>query len=156
MEAVSRETLEQFIIRAKRSTYVGDGRAILPYRLGSHDLQFREDDLIYHDSYLGESDFIGQELVYYRMKPVWGMNYFGAILKPDKITSAQAGVMIKRSLSHMYAEGRFLGSFEHREGNLRYIDSNDGDMCSFRGREQIYAGDELVYELVYHGGILRE
>ncbi len=156
MESVSRETLEQFIVRAKRSTYVGDGREILPYRLGSHDLQFRENDLIYHDSYLGESDFIGQELVYYRMKPVWGMNYFGYILKPDKITSAQAGMMIKKSLSHMYAEGRFLGGFEHREGNLRYIDTNDGSMRSFRGREQIYAGDELVYELVYHGGFVRE
>lgn len=63
--------------------------------------------------------------------------------------------MIMKSLSRMYLEGRFLGGFEHREGLLRYIDQNEGDMPSFQGREQIFHGDDLVYELVYHGGVLR-
>jgi len=63
--------LEQFIIRAKQTTYVGDGKRILPYRLGSHDLQFVDGDWVYHDSYLGDSDFIGEEIVYYRLKAVW-------------------------------------------------------------------------------------
>ena len=88
MERFVVETLEQFIILAKRSTYAGGGKKLLPYRLGSHDLQFAEGDWAYHDSYFGESDFIGQEIVYYQMEPVWGMKYFGTILKPDKITSA--------------------------------------------------------------------
>jgi hypothetical protein len=64
------ETLEQFIIRAKQHTYAGGGKKLLPYRLGSKDLQFAEGDWAYHDSYLGESDFIGQEIVYYQMEPV--------------------------------------------------------------------------------------
>ena len=50
-------TLHAFIIRAKAATYVGSGQKLLPYRLGSHDLQFSEGDWAYHDSYLGESDF---------------------------------------------------------------------------------------------------
>ncbi|HLI90766.1 MAG TPA: DUF5680 domain-containing protein, partial [Ktedonobacteraceae bacterium] len=75
-----------------------------PYRLGSKDLQFSEHDWAYHDSYPGESDFIGQEIVYYRVKPVWGMNYFGVILQPDKITSAQAGEMVRKSPSRMHQE----------------------------------------------------
>jgi hypothetical protein len=150
------ETLEQFIVRAKRNTYVGSAKALLSYRPGSKDLQFMEGDWAYHDSYFGESNFIGQEIVYYRMKPVWGMNYFGVILKPDKITSAQTGEMIRKSLSRMYLEGRFLGEFEHRDGALRYVDQNDGDMRAFRGREQIFRDDEVVYELLYHGGLLRD
>ena len=146
--------LEQFIIRAKQATYVGNGQKLLPYRLGSKDLQFKDGDFVYHDSYLGESDFIGQEIVYYRMQPVWGQNYFGWILQPDKITSAQAGQMIKKSLSHLYNEGRFLGGFEYNDNTLRYVDTNAGNTSSFRGTEYIYQGEELVYELAYHGGLL--
>jgi hypothetical protein len=61
-----------------------------------------------------------------------------------------------QSLSRMYREGRFLGGFEHREGRLRYVDRNEGDVHSFQGREQIFHDDDLVYELLYHGGALRD
>jgi hypothetical protein len=36
--------LHAFIIRAKAATYVGSGQHLLPYRLGSHDLQFVNGD----------------------------------------------------------------------------------------------------------------
>ena len=156
METVQLEVLEQFIVGAKQATYVGGGKKLLPYRLGSKDLQFGEGDWIYHDSYLGESNFIGQEIVYYRLQPVWGMNYFGRILRLDRITSPQAGEMIMKSLSRLYAEGRFLGRFEYTEGELKYVDNNAGDVSAFRGREWIYRNDELVHELDYHGGLLQE
>ena len=83
------------------------------------------------------------------------MNYFGVILKPEQITSAQAGAMIKKSLTRLYAEGRFLGRFAHQEGLLTYSDENEGDVSRFRGREHISRDGEVVYELVYHGGVLR-
>jgi hypothetical protein len=81
------DTLHTFIIRAKAATYVGSGQKLLPYRLGSRDLQFSEGDWAYHDSYLGESDFIGEEIIYFQRQVVWGMNYFGYILQPDQISS---------------------------------------------------------------------
>jgi hypothetical protein len=156
MESLTQETLEQWIVRAKQSTYVGGSSKLLPYRLGSKDLQCAQGDWAYHDSYLGESDFIGQEIVYYQRKPVWGMNYFGVIRRPDLITSSQAGQMIMKSLSRMYSQGRFLGGFEHQEGSLRYVDQNTGDVRSFQGREYIALADEVVYELLYHGGLLHD
>jgi hypothetical protein len=149
------EELNAFIVNAKRATYVGSGQKLLPYRLGSHDLQFFDGKWAYHDSYLGENDFIGEEAVYYQGQVVWAMNYFGRILNPSAITSAQAGQMIKVSLTQMYAEGRFLGGFRHSEGDLTYMDTSMGDMASFTGREWISRGDEVVYELVYHGGLVR-
>lgn len=154
MDASLMDQLHTFIIRAKQTTYVGGGRKLLPYRLGSHDLQFIEGDWAYHDSYLGESDFIGEEAVYYKQKVVWAMNYFGRILVPDKITSAEAGVMIKISLTRMYAEGRFLGGFVHSEGDMTYVDASEGDLTHFTGREYIRKGGDVVYELVYHGGLV--
>ena len=90
------------------------------------------------------------------MKPVWGRNYFGVIIRPDTITSSQAGQMIMKSLSRLYTEGRFLGGFAHQEGSLRYVDQNTGDVRSFQGREYISLADEVVYELLYHGGLLQD
>jgi len=98
MQPISIQDLINFILLAKQATYVGGGNKLLPYRLGSHDLQFFKDDWASHDSYLGESDFIGKEIVYYYAKVVWGMNYYGRIFHPEKITSAQAGAIIQQSL----------------------------------------------------------
>jgi hypothetical protein len=151
----SLHTLQSFIVRAKQATYAGGGHELLPYRLGSHDLQFIEGDWAYHDSYLGESDFIGQEVVYYQRSVLWAMNYFGRILKPERVTAAQTGAMIQASLSKLYAEGRFLGGFEHRAGELVYVDINEGDVRYFTGREWIERQAERVYELVYHGGLVK-
>jgi hypothetical protein len=155
METAMTRDLEQFIVRAKQATYVGGGKKLLPYRLGSRDLQYDEGDWVYHDSYLGESNFIGQELVYYRREPIWGMNYFGHILKPDRITAAQAGQVIMVSLGRLYQEGRFLGGFAHVVDRFRYVDTNDGDVRCFTGKEHITEDDQVVYELVYHGGEIR-
>jgi hypothetical protein len=155
MEKEQIDALNQFIVSAKRVTYVGGGAKLLPYRLGSKDLQFRDGDWAYHDSYFGESDFLGQEIVYYQTKAVWGMNYYGRLLRPDLATAAQMGGMIMTSLTKMYAENRFLGGFEHIEGDLRYVDSNEGDVAAFTGTELIYLHGELVYRLVYHGGLIR-
>jgi len=153
----SLQELDAFIVKAKAATYVGDGQKAQPCRLGSHDLKFEEGSFSYLDSYFGGSDFIGQEVVYYEDKPVWAMNYYGQILEPDLITAAEAGKMIKESLSKMYAEeGRFLGGFEHAAGNLHYTDTSQGEVSSFTGKEWIDREDVKVYELDYHGGLIKD
>ena len=150
------QELNAFIVRAKAATYVGDGEQVTPCRLGSHDLRFSDGDWTYHDSYFGGADFIGEEVVYFAEKPVWAMNYYGRILRDELLSAAEAGQMIKASLSRMYQQGRFLGGFEHTENNLTYVDTSEGEADSFRGRELIRRGEEVAYELVYHGGIIRE
>jgi hypothetical protein len=148
--------LHAFIVRAKAATYVGDGEPVTPCRTGSHDLRFTDGEWSYHDSYFGGTDFIGEEVVYFAEKPVWAMNYYGCILRDDLLTAAQAGQMIKASLSRMYSEGRFLGGFEHGENDLTYIDASEGSAEYFHGHEIIRRGQEIAYELRYHGGMIRE
>ena len=148
--------LNAFIVRAKAVTYVGDGEPASPCRLGSHDLRFTDGPWTYHDSYFGGSDFIGEEVVYFGEQPVWAMNYYGRILRDELITGAQAGQMIKVSLSRMYEEGRFLGGFEYREGDLTYIDASEGELYCFHGHELIRRGEETAYELDYHGGLIKD
>ena len=147
--------LHAFIIRAKAATYVGGGIKISPCRPASHDLQFVDGDWSYLDSYFGGTDFIGEEAVWCSGEPVWAMNYFGYILRPELITPSQAGQMIKASLSRMYAENRFLGGYRYSEGVFTYFDSSDGELERFTGREWIERDGLKVYELVYHGGLIK-
>jgi hypothetical protein len=155
MNSVLLDTLHVFIVRAKAATYAGSGQKLLSYRLGSHDLQFFDGDWAYHDSYLGESDFIGEEIVYYQRQVVWGMNYFGYILQPDRISSAQAGHVIKTSLTRLYQAGRFLGGCEHTVDDFHYVDTSEGDVRLFHGKERIEREGQIVYELLYHGGLVK-
>jgi len=148
------QSLYNFIVRAKAATYVGEGQPAPACRPGSHDLKFKDGDWAYLDSYFGGRDFIGQEVVYFQGKPVWAMNYYGHILRPDLINPAQAGQVIKASLSKMYSEGRFLGGFEYRHEDFVYIDSSEGSVTSLRGREYISRHGETGYELFYHGGLI--
>jgi len=150
------KALHDFVVRAKQATYVGGGRALLPYRLGSHDLQFCEADWSYHDSYFGGSDFLGQEIVYWQGQAVWGMNYFGRILQPDHITAAQAGQVIKHCLSRLYQHGRFLGGYTDALSDFGYIDTNDGDVSHFQGKERIERSGQELYCLLYHGGLIQD
>lgn len=148
--------LHTFIVRAKLATYVGSGSKLVPYRLGSRDLQYADGPWAYHDSYVGERDFSGQEVVYYQHRVAWAMSYFGRIVQPEKITSAQAGSVIQQSLSQLYRQGRFLGGWEYHLGNLHYVDTNEGHVEYFTGREWIDQDGDTVYELVYHGGLIKE
>ena len=147
--------LHDFIVRAKSASYVGDGKTIAPCRIASHDLAYQEGSFSYLDSYFGGWDFIGEEVVYFDNEPVWAMNYYGRVLHPELITAAQAGQVIKASLSRMYKEGRFLGGFSYTHEGFGYEDTSQGEFTSFSGREWISAEDLTVYELLYHGGLIK-
>jgi hypothetical protein len=153
----SLQQLNSFIVQAKAATYVGDGKKIPSCRPGSHDLEFHEGPFSYLDSYFGGTDFLGQEVVYYKDKPVWAMNYYGRILEPELITAAEAGKVIKESLSKMYSdEGRFLSGYEHSTSDMQYVDTSQGDASSFTGKEWIVRENARVYELDYHGGLIKD
>lgn len=156
MTEFTQQELYKFIVRAKAATYVGSGRTSLPYRPGSHDLQYHENTFAYLDSYFGGTDFLGQEVVYHESKPVWVMNYYGKILRGDLYSGAMAGQVIKESLSKRYQSGYFLGNFEHETLHGKYVDTNEGDVTSFTGYEWIEHTGVKVYELRYHGGLVKE
>ncbi len=156
MSSLPLTELHHFIVRAKAATYVGGGVKIPACRQASHDLKFVDGDWAYLDSYFGGTDFIGEETVWLAGEPVWAMNYYGYILRPELITPAQTGHMIKASLSRMYTEGRFLGGFQYGEDDFTYFDTSEGEFSHFTGREWIERAGIKAYELVYHGGLIIE
>lgn len=150
------DPLEQFIVLAKTETYVGDGQTTGSSRTGSHDLIFEDGAWSYRDSYFGGTDFLGQETVWKDSAPVWAMNYYGYILRPDLIDAQKAGAVIKSALSALYSEGRFLGKFDYRMGEFLYRDASTGDYQHFHGIETISVEQTTVYELRYHGGLIKD
>ncbi len=152
---MSPDSLNAFIVRAKAVTYVGGGVKVAPSRPGSHDLTFARGDWSYRDSYFGGTDFLGQETVWLKGEPVWAMNYYGYILRPELIDAVRAGATIKAALSALYAEGRFLGGFDFEGPHGLYQDRTEGDATHFHGTETISVGGRLAYRLDYFGGLVR-
>lgn len=155
MPMIDTPRLAAFVVRAKRQTYIGDGAHGPSCRPGTVDLPYAEGDLTYLDSYAGGADFLGQELVSHDGTPVWAMNYYGYLLRPDLITVESSGAVLKAALTPLYAQGRFLGGWEHRHEEHLYRDTNTGDVTHFEGREWIETDGVPSYELLYHGGLVR-
>ncbi len=149
------EELTAIIVRAKATTYVGGGDTIKPSRPGAHDLAWSEGDWRYLDSYFGGTDFLGQEVLWRAHEPIWAMNYYGAVRRPDLINAERAGQTIKAALSALYREGRFLGGFEWMGPFGHYVDRSEGSVASFRGREVIEVGGVEAYALDYFGGLVK-
>ena len=88
-------------------------------------------------------------------EPIWAMNYYGQVLRPDLIDGERAGATIKAALAAMYEEGRFLGGFDWTGPHGRYIDRSEGNVASFRGREVIEVEGTEAYALDYFGGLVK-
>jgi hypothetical protein len=148
------DQLHAFIVEAKSAGYIGSGVPCASHRPKSHDLEYARGEFSYLDSYYGGMDFLGEEVVYFRGEAVWAENYYGRIITPELITGEQVGRILKNALSKMYKEGRFLGGYKHSEDGLTYVDTSEGELTHFSGKEWIEQNSQPVYELLYHGGMI--
>ena len=76
-------TLKDFLIKAKKATYANANvEKVAASRHGSNDYEYSDNEMTYHDTYFGGTNFIGEEVVYEgsSKKPIWGMNYYGVTL----------------------------------------------------------------------------
>ena len=153
-----RENLERFIVKAKANGWVGaepGGKKIPSSRLGSLDVTFEEGDFFYQDSFVGLSDFCGQEHVCFKGEAVWSQAYYGYIVRPELIDGSRTVEVLRAALGSMYRERRFLGSLEFTHGAFVYQDMNQGDFTNFSGQEEIRVEGEVAYRLQYFGGLVR-
>ena len=139
-----------FLIRAKRATYAGKGAETVPSRTGSHDLVYREDDLMYYDTYLGGEQFAGEEALWISDKPYWSMNYMGRVTG-----SPFSGDFLKEALLHVPEDMPFRGPEEYMNGDYAYSCSAEGNSDWFQGKETIRYRGNQIYECFYHGGMIR-
>ena len=144
------KTIVSFLIRAKRATYAGKGAETTPSRTGSHDLVYRENDLMYYDTYLGGEKFAGEEALWISDVPYWSMNYLGRVTG-----SPFSGDFLKEALLHVPEEMPYRGPEKYVNGDYTYTRSVEGDFDWFQGKETITWRGNPIYECVYHGGLIR-
>ncbi|OJX40486.1 MAG: hypothetical protein BGO78_05690 [Chloroflexi bacterium 44-23] len=142
-----------FLIKAKQNTYAADGPLIRSSRPGSIDLAYTEEPFRYLDSYFGGFQFIGEEMVWYQEKTVWGMNYLGHILVENP--PADFAHFLKSALLQVPQEMPYRGPEEFVSGDFCYTCSVDGSINWFRGKEFVFFNGQKIYQLYFHGGEVR-
>lgn len=154
--AIDLGELDAFLRAANRATYANKDASKTPsLRPASEDYHFEQGDLAYHDTYFGGRDFMGEEIVYKAGKPVWGMNYYGYLLKPEA-SEREVYDFLREALMQ---EVEFIipvrGPSGYGHGLWSYANAAEGSLDRFRGLEAISYNDEEVYWCLYHGGIIR-
>lgn len=144
------DKLIDFLLEAKSNTYASNGMISTPSRPYSIDYHYRKEPFHYIDSYLGEINFSGEEIIYYDHKACWSMNYFGEMLI-DKIPDGFYKCL-KNALKQSSKDAPFRGPQEYFEGDFIYETSYKGTMDSFNGLEHIFYRGQLIYQLFFHGG----
>ncbi|MCI5773760.1 MAG: DUF5680 domain-containing protein [Erysipelotrichaceae bacterium] len=146
-QIVEKDELQEFIIKAKRQTYVKKMNKIASTRPCSHDYCYTEGNYKYFDSFFGSSSFSGQETVYKGDSVCWSLNYYGKVLK-DQFN----GDFLKEALLLVNEKEPYRGPSLYQKGDFTYTTEVIGDMNSFNGKEKIYYKDMMIYEGFYHGG----
>lgn len=139
----------EFLIRAKKATYAGKGAETASSRPGSHDLVYREDDLMYLDTYLGGGKFAGEEALWIAEKPYWSMNYVGRVTGDNF-----SGDFLKEALLRVPAESPYRGPEAFENGDYSYTCHTDGNSDWFQGKETICYQGKQIYECYFHGGLI--
>ncbi len=150
--------LLKFLIEAKKQTYANENvKKQKSSRQGSYDYEYRSGNLLYHDTYFGGTNFMGEEVVYENLDtPIWGMNYYGITLDED--LSEEAIDKALRPALMLVGSDDIIpvrGPKEYNNGEYKYTFSVSGDIHCFEGEESIYKNDKKVYVLKCHGGIIK-
>ncbi|GKX68544.1 DUF5680 domain-containing protein [Inconstantimicrobium mannanitabidum] len=141
------EDVIDFLCRAKKATYAGKGAETKPSRPNSHDLEYSEGELRYYDTYLGGEKFAGEEAVWKGDIPFWTMNYIGRILG-----EGFSGDFLKEALREVSRDFPYRGPVMYENGQYKYHCIVHGDFNWFQGYEEIYLGNNKIYECFFHGG----
>ncbi len=153
---ISEDELAKFLTAANKSTYANKDAPKSPsLRPFSEDYHFEHNDLVYHDTYFGARDFIGEEIVYKASTPIWGMNYYGHVLKADASTKEVYAILRPALMKEYNDILPVRGPKEFVLGNSKYTNVAEGTLDRFSGEENIYLNNELVYRAWYHGGSIK-
>lgn len=149
--------LAEFLVRAKKATYAGDGEEVAPERPGFTELEYHEGDLFYRDSYDGFYQAPGQEVVRQNNKPIWTMAYSGGMTKKylaDSEMANNAFGILKKALMAINAANPYRGPENLKDGDWEYVMQVDGDITNFRGHEEVVYKGEMVFAQDFIGGLI--
>lgn len=157
MKNVDTRRLKRFLYDANANGYAGDGFKVEAQRPGFDELEYREGEWLYRDSYSGHYFAPGQETVYFQDKPIWAMAYAGGMkfeFHGDKNLTSETISFLKKALLAMDPSKPYRGPERFAEGDWRYDSTLIGNVKDFVGNEKIYFKEKLVFEQNFIGGIV--
>jgi len=153
---INLKELSKFLVEAKRNTYAG-GRKAKRLADGSKELIFKKGNLKYKDRYFGSNPFIGEEIVWYNGKAIWGMNYYGKIIHTNTLPQKEIYNFLRKALRNVKESAPFRGPLLFKEGDLEYINKFEGTIIDFKGEEGIFrVPKSKIYTLQYEGGFIEK
>jgi len=147
--------LKDFLVIAKKATYATSGEGgERRLKDGTKEFVFTKGPYTYRDRYFGSNPFIGQEIVFYKLKPVWGMNYAGRVTAHN-VNSHEVYLFLKKALQKVTKQNPYRGPKRLVFGQWKYSCTIKESVNDFSGREDIYWRRKKVYELLFHGGEIK-
>ena len=159
MEDIGVATIKQFLIKARQSTWAGDGEKAEPTRSGATRYIFKEGDLRYEDEYFGGVRFQGQEVIFLKGEAMRGMVYFGSldqlalrdlVLKADDVYGK-----LRDHLTSLVKSTRMGAKTVSCESDgAQYSAKSTGEfeeIGHFVGEEQIEYQQGALWRAVYRG-----
>ena len=143
-------SLVDVLIEAKQNTYAAHGKEVDSCRLQSHDLAYESGKYRYYDSYFGGQQFSGEEVIWHEEVPIWAMNYCGRVISMNF-----SGDFLKEALFHVPVDKPYRGPEIYQSGEYTYHCKVEGEFVWYQGYEDIFYGDEKVYECFFHGGSIK-
>ncbi len=154
---VDKKKLAEFLVRAKTTTYAGGGEEVPPEKVERPDhkeLEHREGNWVYRDSYVGFYAAPGSEYVRINGIKIWSMSYSGG-MTPEYVGNEEFAKktydFLKKALSKMEVSRPFRGPNHFKEGDFEYFDKSEGDLTRFRGEEKITFKGKEVFSQDYIG-----
>ncbi len=149
------QELALFLNEANKCTYANKSvQKTDSTRSGSEDYHFQKGNFTYHDTYFGSRDFIGEEIIYRDGLPIWGMNYYGYLLK-EEVSEKEVYDFLRQSLMQESLDPTPVrGPSRYDLGPWTYSCTTDGTLERFRGTEVTLLDGEEVYRCWYHGGLI--
>ncbi|HSH31845.1 MAG TPA: DUF5680 domain-containing protein [Candidatus Saccharimonadales bacterium] len=154
------QSLNNILGKAALATYAGGGKRIETEKKGFFDMEYREGDFYYRDSFAGYLSSHGQETVWYKDKPVWMCSYAGG-MRGSKTDDPDFAHDTFEFLKKAMRTGEKSKEFQPRgpkhltDGEWKYKNDCSGDISNFKGHEEITYQGEFVFEHDYFGGVLK-
>lgn len=144
------DELIAFRLEANVNTYAAFKNKVDATRPASHDFRYENGKYIYHDTFVGGEEFAGEEAVWRNGQAIYAMNYMGRVL-----ADGFSGNFLKEALRAADVKMPYRGPEIYQSGEYTYRCKVTGDFAWFQGCEEIYHGNQKVYECVFHGGLLK-
>ncbi len=148
------QSLCGFLVEAKQSTFAKDAPKVLSKCILSKNYVYERGDFRYEDQYFGEIVDLGEEVVWFKNIPVWGMGYRGGIYRSYLEFRRQTFNFLRSALMYPEVTLPIRGQRQYQQNEFTYFNRAKGDIISFTGEEIILRYATEIYSRNYVGGLI--